>query len=185
MKEPKQYWPVDGQTKEIKQAVLAEYRGGFFHIPQNALEVHPLPPKEGFAVIAILDDSGKAINSEYIEDHRNTRIYDESDCTKSEVVFELGPIKDGYTQTKPLTDFDEWINNTWVTNESNKYIYDYALNDAKREVLYRQLTDTLEIEYARKVRQGKTGDALILSERIDELESKIKADNPWPIPPQA
>ncbi|ODS10912.1 hypothetical protein [Vibrio scophthalmi] len=181
----KVYYPIDKRTKAVLPPAEAEYRGGLYHIPKDALECEPLPQKQGFVVMAILNESGKAIGSEYTEDHRGTTIYDESDCTKSEVISELGPIKDEFTPDKPLTKFDERIEGTWVTNESNKYTHDYALNDANREKLYRQLTDPLEIEYARKVRQGKTEEAIILSGRINELESKIKADNPWPIPPQA
>ncbi|NOJ22176.1 hypothetical protein [Vibrio coralliilyticus] len=183
MKETKQYWPVGRHTKEIQQGVLAEYRGGIFHIPKNALEVQPLQPKQGFAVVAVFDKSGKAIDSEYIEDHRGVTIYDESDCTKSEVVSELGPIKEGFTPDKPLTEFDERIEGVWVTNLSNKYIHDYAQVDATRSALYTQLTDPLESELARKQRQGKTDEVQMLSERINELEAKIKAESPYPEAP--
>ncbi|EGU33932.1 hypothetical protein VII00023_17404 [Vibrio ichthyoenteri ATCC 700023] len=181
----KKYWPINKTTLEVLSMCKAEYRGGLYHIPKDALESEPLPPKQGFAVVAVLDESGKAIDSEYIEDHQGTMIYDESDCTKSEMVSELGPIKEGFTPDKPLTEFDERTNGVWVTNETNKYLHDYASTDAKREASYRQLTDKLEIEYARKVRQGKTEEALILSERINELESQIKENNPHPTPPQA
>ena len=188
MKEPKQYWPVDGHTKEIQQAVLAEYRGGIFHIPKDALEVKPLPPKEGFAVVAILDDSGKAIDSEYIEDHRGTTIYDESDCTKSEVVSELGLIKGGFTPDKPLTIFDERIDDKWVTNESNKYIAEYDRVDSTRRALYSQMVSPLMEEASMKQLIG-TEEALL---EVQELQTqalaareKIQADNPWPTPPEA
>lgn len=181
MKE-KIYYPISKQTKEVLAPVKAEFRGGMYHIPKDALEFEPLPSKQAFAVVAVLDGSGKAVDSKYIEDHRGMTIFDESDCTKSEVVSKLGPIKDGFTPDKPLTIFDKRTNGIWVTDENNKYIYDYASTDANREASYRKLTDSLEIEYARKIRQGKTEEALILSVRINELEAKIKADNPWPTP---
>ncbi|MDA0148866.1 hypothetical protein [Vibrio sp. LaRot3] len=180
----KKYWPINKTTREVLAMCEAEYRGGMFHIPKNALQSAPLPPKQGFAVIAVFDESGKAIASEYIEDHRGATIYDESDCTKSKVVSELGKIKEGFTPDKPLTEYDERTNGEWVTNESNKYIHDYALVDAKRAALYSELTDPLETEYARKVRQGKNEEAQILDDRIDELELKIKSENPYPTPPR-
>ncbi|NRB68758.1 MAG: hypothetical protein HRU48_15525 [Vibrio sp.] len=182
-KDVKYYYPIDKQTNELLPSVTAEYRGGMYHIPRDALQSEPLPPKQGFAVVAVLDESGKAIDSEYIEDHRGATIYDESDCTKSEVVSELGPIKEGFTPDKPLTEFDERIEGVWQTNLSNKYIHDYAQVDATRSALYTQLTDPLESELARKQRQGKTDAVKVLSERINELEAKIKAENPYPTAP--
>ncbi|AQM21491.1 hypothetical protein [Vibrio anguillarum] len=184
MIEPKQYWPVDGHTKEIQQAVLSEYRGGIFHIPKDALEVQPLPPKEGFAVVAILDDSGKAIDSEYIEDHRGTTIYDESDCTKSEVVSELGPIKGGFTPDKPLTIFDERIDDKWVTNESNKYIAEYDVVDSKRRALYTQISDPLYFEAYRAKDDGDIAKYEDFKAQADAAVDKIKTENPWPINPE-
>ena len=187
MTEPKQYWPVDGQTKEIQQAVLAEYRGGIFHIPQNALEVQPLPPKQGFAVVAILDESGKAIDSEYIEDHRGTTIYDESDCTKSEVVSELGPIKAGFTPDKPKTEFDERINGVWVTNESNKYIAEYNQVDDARRAAYFQVVTPLIDEAKIKRDLIKTPEAIAEADELEQqalvARQKIQTENPWPTPP--
>lgn len=182
MKE-KIYYPIDEQTKELLIPVKAKYRGGMYHIPRDALQSEPLPPKQGFAIKAVLDESGRAIDSEYIEDHRGTTIYNKSDCTKSEVVFELGPIKESFTHDKPLTEFDERIKGAWVTNLSNKYIHDYAQVDATRSALYTYLTDPLESELARKQRQGETDEVQVLSDRINKLEAKVKAENPYPKPP--
>ncbi|KZX57492.1 hypothetical protein A3712_04505 [Vibrio sp. HI00D65] len=92
-------------------------------------------------------------------------------------------ITDEYTIQKPTTQWDEWIDESWVTNLSNKYIHDYAQVDATRSALYTQLTDPLENELARKQRQGKTDAVQMLDERINELEDKIKAENPYPEAP--
>lgn len=183
MKGQKQYWPVDWQTKEIQQAVLAEYRGGIFHIPKNALEAQPLPPKQGFAVIAVLDESGKAIDSEYIENHRGITVYDESDCTKSEIVSELGPIKVGFTPDKPNTEFDERINGAWVTNESNKYIAEYDQVDNARRAAYREVSDPLYMEAWRKESKGLTDEATAFRQQADAAVELIQSDHPWPTPP--
>ncbi|MEL7291504.1 MAG: hypothetical protein AAGJ88_04195 [Pseudomonadota bacterium] len=88
-----------------------------------------------------------------------------------------------YTLEKPLTQWDEWIDDCWVTNLSNKFIHDYAQVDATRSALYTQLTDPLESELARKQRQGKNDAVQVLSDRINELEAKIKAENPYPDSP--
>lgn len=54
MKDQNQYWPIDCQTKEIQQAVLAEYRGGMYHIPKGALTVEPLPPKKALLLLHLM-----------------------------------------------------------------------------------------------------------------------------------
>ncbi|NRF28921.1 hypothetical protein [Vibrio coralliilyticus] len=102
---------------------------------------------------------------------------------ESKVFDDASMVAGEYTLEQPLTQWDEWINDSWVTNVSNKYIHDYAQVDATRSALYTQLTDPLESELARKQRQGKTDEVQMLSERIDELEAKIKAENPYPEAP--
>ena len=186
-KEVKYYYPIDKLTNEVLAPVKAEYRGGMYHIPRDALQSEPLLPKQGFAVVAVLDDSGRAINSEYIEDHRGTTIYDESDCTKSEVVSELGPIKDGFTPDKPQTEFDERINGAWVTNESNKYIAEYNKVDDARRAAYLQIVTPLIDEAKIKRDLIKTPEAIAEAEELDKqilaARQKIQTENPWPTPP--
>lgn len=188
-KKQKIYYPIDKYTKEVLAPVKADYRGGLYHIPKDSLESEPLPPKQGFAVVAILDESGMAIDSEYIEDHRGMTIYDESDCTKSEVVCELGSIKDGFTSDKPLTIFDERINGQWVTNTSNKYIAEYNQVDDARRAAYFQTVTPLIDEAKIKRDLIKTPAAIAEAEQLEQqalaARQKIQAENPWPTPPQS
>ncbi len=109
--------------------------------------------------------------------------YLKSDCSRVKEFIDKSVVTDEYTLVEPATLFDEWVNDAWVTNLSNKYIHDYAQVDTTRSALYTQLTDPLESELARKQRQGKTNEVQILSERINELEAKIKAENPYPEAP--
>lgn len=183
----KVYYPIDKQTKEVLGPVKAEYRGGMYHIPKDALQSEPLPSKQGFAVVAILDESDTAIDSEYIEDHRGTTIYDESNCTKSETVSEIGPIKAGFTPDKPQTPFDEWINDAWVTNESNKYIAEYNQVDDARRAAYFQVVTPLIDEAKIKRDLIKTPEAIAEADELEQqalaARHKIQTENPWPTPP--
>ncbi|MFA0054949.1 hypothetical protein [Vibrio echinoideorum] len=178
------YYPIDNKTQEVLNPVKAEYRGGLYHIPKDALESEPLSPKQGFAVVAVLDESGKAIDSEYIEDHRGKTIDDESDCTNSESVFELGLVKAGFTIEQPSTQFDEWINGVWVTNQSNKYIAEYNHADDVRRGLYSQICDPLKSEAIDKADDGYNDEANALKRQAREAKKKIQAEHPWPTPPQ-
>ncbi|RSD30710.1 hypothetical protein [Vibrio pectenicida] len=177
------YYPIDKQTREILPHVNADYRGGIYHIPRDALQSEPLPPKQGFAVVAIVDDLGLA-SSEYTEDNRGTTIYDESDCTKSEVVSELGPIREGFTPDKPLTAFDERINDAWVTNQSNKYIVEYDQVDSARRAAYREVSDPLYMEAWRKESKGLVDEAAAFRQQADAAVELIQAEHPWPTPPE-
>ncbi|PTP01521.1 hypothetical protein CWO17_15610 [Vibrio sp. 10N.286.45.A3] len=177
------YYPIDKQTQEILAPVRAEYRGGVYHIPRDALQSEPLQPKQGFAVVAVLDESGDAIDSEYIEDHRGVTIYDESDCTKSEVVSELGPVNDGVTLDKPSTPWDEWINNAWITNKSNQHIAEYNQVDNVRRGLYTQVCDPLFAEANIKRLQGCEDDARAIEAQALAARDNIQTENPWPTPP--
>ncbi|ARP40639.1 hypothetical protein [Vibrio syngnathi] len=178
------YYPIDNKTQEVLNPVKAEYRGGMYHIPKDALESEPLPTKQGFAVVAVFDESGKAINSKYIEDHRGTTIYDESDCTRIQTIRELGPIDDAWTQEKPSTQFDEWINGVWVTNQSNKYIAEYNHVDDVRRGLYSQICDPLKSEAIDKADDGYNDEANALKRQAREAKKKIQAEHPWPTPPE-
>jgi hypothetical protein len=176
------YWPINKLTNEVLPFCVAKSK---WNIPRNVLTKEPLPSKVGFVVIAVFNESDNAIDSEYIEDHRGTMIYDESNCTKSEVVSEFGPIKEGFTPDKPLTEFDERIDGVWVTNESDKYIAEYNQVDDARRAAYLQVVTPLIDEAKIKRDLIKTAKAVT---EADELERqalaarlKIQSENPWPV----
>ena len=107
------FYPVDPVTKEVSQiAIMSDMRGGVAHIPSNALNVKPLPEKQGFVVIATHDLTG----SEYLADFRNKTIYNktnETETIESKDVVELGEIESGWTLLQPLP-FSIWENEQWV-----------------------------------------------------------------------
>ncbi|WED23080.1 hypothetical protein L3Q72_06715 [Vibrio sp. JC009] len=181
----KYYWPVDANTKEVLAKRQAQFRGGIFHIPKNALLVEPLHAKDGLAVIASFDEVGNTIGSEYIEDYRGSTIYDESNCTKSEVVSKLGPIKEGFTQDKPLTEYDERFNSKWVTNLQAQYDAELIRVDSIRKQQYNQHVDPKISEAQIKHLQGNATEAAELEQLALSERERIQQENPWPVPPTA
>ncbi|HBN6942048.1 TPA: hypothetical protein L3323_001301 [Vibrio cholerae] len=177
------YYPIDKQTREVLAPVKAEYRGGIHHIPRDAFQLEPLPPKQGYGVIAVLDESGKAVDSEYIEDHRGTVIYDTADCTVSETVNELGPIKEDFTDKKPNSRWDKWIDGEWVTDLSAQYIDEFNVIDNIRRSLYVQVVDPLIAEAVIKRLKGNEAEALELEKQGLAAREKIQLENPWPVNP--
>lgn len=92
-------------------------------------------------------------------------------------------ITDDYTKDEPATQWDEWINNAWVTNQSNKYIAEYNQVDDKRRTLYALMCDPLKMEAMDLMDEGKETEARQLKLQALAAKQKIKAEHPWPTPP--
>jgi len=170
------YWNIDPETREV----LGEVTADKWNTPRNALLTKPLPSKEGYLVVAKADLSG----SEYIEDNRGKTVYLKSDCTRIQTIRELGPIDESWTQEKPLSLFDEWINDTWMTNESNKYIAEYNQVDSARRSAYSEVSDPLYMEAWRKESKGLGDEAAAFRQQADAAVELIQAEHPWPTPPE-
>ncbi|MFN3014446.1 hypothetical protein ACK1CN_00775 [Vibrio coralliilyticus] len=183
----KHYWLWDKETKVVaRKAIKAQFRAGQHHIPRSALKVEPKPKKEGFKVIVVLVN-GLPTGTEYIEDHIGKVIFDKSDCTEFKSVEKLGAIPDGWTFVEPKTPFDEWINDNWVTNESNKYIAEYNQIDDVRRAAYFQVVTPLIDEAKIKRDLIKTPEAIAEADELEQqalaARQKIQTENPWPTPP--
>ncbi|MGF1805853.1 hypothetical protein L4C31_11450 [Aliivibrio sifiae] len=146
--------------------------------PQELPESYSLiePPKsdEGF-VVQLIDDAWQQI-----EDHREQLIYDCSDCTLYEEVEVIGVIKEGFTLNKPLTPYDEWIDNQWITNQSNKHIADFNQIDEMRRGLYSRACDPLIAEANIKRLQGDEQAALDMEAQALAARLEIQHQYPWP-----
>ncbi|WP_375750956.1 hypothetical protein [Vibrio sp. HN007] len=109
----------------------------------------------------------------YLKQDRTPKVFEDNSLVSSK-----------YTLLEPATQYDEWDGEQWLTNLSNQYIAEYAQVDVTRESLYRTQTDPLENKARRLERNGATAEELqVYYDRINELVTKIKADNPWPSPP--
>lgn len=96
-------------------------------------------------------------------------------------------VTDEYTLEKPLTQWDEWINNAWVTNESNKYIAEYNLVDDARRAAYFQMVTPLIDEAKIKRDLINTPESIAEADELEQqalaARQKIQTENPWPTPP--
>lgn len=91
-------------------------------------------------------------------------------------------VTDDYTLLKPSTQFDEWLNDAWVTNEQAQYEAQVQQVDATRRALYLNV-DALRNEAAmiRSVEADETK-AADYDEQAKALYLKIRDENPWPEP---
>lgn len=88
-----------------------------------------------------------------------------------------------YTKDEPVTQWDEWINNAWVTNQSNKYVSEYNQTDEIRRQLYSRMCDPLIAEAQIKRLSGNKAEADISEAQALAARAKIQAEHPWPTPP--
>lgn len=179
-----QYWLFNKETLIINQtALIARCVAGQYQIPRTALLKQPLEEKDGYQVCAVLDANGYAIDSEYVEDHRDKTIYQTQDCKQSKTVEKLGSIEDGWTLLKPTTQFDEWIDGEWITNKQRQYEAELLQVESTRRALYTNV-DALrnEASMIRTVEKDEAKAADYEQQAI-ALYLKIRDENPWPTPP--
>ncbi|WP_417883026.1 hypothetical protein [Vibrio rumoiensis] len=176
-----QYWDFNEETLIINQNGLPiKKRAGQDLYPRTALLTKPLEPKDDYQVLAVLDANGCAIDSEYVEDHRGKTIYNTQDCKQSKIVEKLGVIEDDWTLLKPSTQFDEWIDSEWVTNEQMEYEAQVQQVDAIRRALYLNV-DALRNKAAMiRVLEADETKAADYDEQAKALYLKIRNENPWP-----
>lgn len=93
-------------------------------------------------------------------------------------------VTDDYTLDKPTTQFDEWLDNAWVTNEQAQYEAQVKQVDATRRSLYLNV-DALRNEAAmiRMIEENETK-AVDYDAQAKALYLKIRDENPWPEPPE-
>ena len=120
-------YKYDIQTKEFIQELEINEAYGT-NLPFTTT-VKPLTKKEGFAVCF------NGTKWEYIEDNRNTVVYNKETKQESKVDY-LGEIKDEHTLLIPKQ-FDEWdyTQNKWIENIEKKETYRIQQIKSKAEEL--------------------------------------------------
>ncbi|MCX9475935.1 hypothetical protein IG551_15925, partial [Vibrio cholerae] len=97
----------------------------------------------------------------------------------------LGKIKEGFTDKKPKTRWDKWIDGEWVTDLSAQYIDEFNAIDNTRRSLYAQVVDPLIAEAVVKRLKGNEAEALELEKQGLAAREKIQLENSWPVNPEA
>ncbi|MBD1572470.1 hypothetical protein HC725_04155 [Vibrio sp. S17_S38] len=164
----KSYWDSEGN-----ELIISDYN---FTLPENHTFTKPPTDKQGF-VIRLVDNEWQ-----YIADYREQVIYDCTDATHSELMQELGDIPDDYTLKEPSTQYDEWKNEEWITNQDNKYIGDFNQVDETRRQLYARICDPLISEANIKRLQGWEDEATDMENQALAARIEIQNSNPWPEP---
>ncbi|WP_158125262.1 hypothetical protein [Vibrio fluvialis] len=169
------YWTINKETREV----IGSGDTDKWNMPRNVLLIEPLPPKEGFAVVATADLKG----TEYVADHRGKTIYNTAKPLESKQVKDLGDIEEGWTLTQPPHQYVTWSEelDDWQIDTQAKYEAEYQQVNNTRESLYVQMVDRLnnEAKMIRRV-EGNEAKAAEYEAQADAAYLKIRADNPWP-----
>ena len=157
-------YKYDTQTKEFTQELEINEAYGT-NLPFTT-DIKPLAKKEGFAVC--FNDT----KWEYIEDNRNTAVYNKETKQESKIDY-LGVIKDDVTTLKP-EQFDIWDydNNVWMLDLITKDKNDLEIKIAEAQ----QYLDKTDHKFYNGYKP-KEGEDLVEIERLrDEAREFIRAN---------
>lgn len=120
----------------------------------------PLTKKDGFAICF------NGIKWEYVEDNRNTTVYNKETKEESKIDY-LGKIKDDVTTLKP-EQFDKWDyeTNNWIEDVNLKKQYEYNQWKAERQ----SKVDNIEVELNGVVYQGDETSQTRVARAVSAME---------------
>ncbi|ELI5739147.1 hypothetical protein RRK58_003162 [Vibrio fluvialis] len=183
------YYIYDKETLIVNQEGISTTRfSALPEYPRNALLIKPFPEKEGFVVRVCDFENGRPTATEYVADHRGKAIYNKTNPLESKTVKDLGEIEEGWILTKPPHQYVTWSEelSDWEVDNQAKYEAEVQQVTNTRESLYVQLVDRLnnEAKMIRRV-EGDETKAAEYEAQADAAYLKIRADNPWPVAPEA
>ncbi|EKT4871057.1 tail fiber assembly protein [Escherichia coli] len=177
----------NGETMEFTSASL-EYLPVGVGVPGNSCVDAPISKKDGFAVCRTADLTGW----EYVADHRGETVYSTA-TSKPVTISQLGEYPEGTTTIAPLTPYDKWDGEEWVTDTDAQHRAAVEAAETQRQ----SLIDTamasikliqLKLQAGRKLTQTETTRLNVVLDYIDAVEATDTSTAPdviWPELPEA
>ncbi|HCO6713760.1 TPA: tail fiber assembly protein, partial [Escherichia coli] len=119
----------DGVTREYI-GLAVEYLPVGVGVPGNSCVDAPISKKDGFAVCRTADLTGW----EYVADHRGEIIYS-TETGESKEITAPGDYPENTTTIAPLTPYDEWDGEKWVTDTVAQHSAAVGAAEAQRQSL--------------------------------------------------
>lgn len=180
-------YSYDGETREFISASV-EYLPVGVGVPGNSCVDAPISKKDGFAIRRSAD-----FNSwEYVPDHRGEIVYS-TETGESKEITVPGDYPENTTTIAPLTPYDKWDGEKWVTDTEAQH---NAAVDAA-EALRQSLIDAamtsisliqLKLQAGRKLTQAETTRLNAVLDYIDAVTATDTSTAPdviWPELPEA
>ena len=125
------------------------------------------------------------------EDHRGAVVYSTEDGVASTVDY-IGEIKQGFTKLMPVTRFDKWDGEKWVTDADAQHSAAVDAAEARRQSLIGAAMDSisliqLKLQAGRNLTQAEITSLNAVLDYIDAVEATDTSTAPdieWPLPPQ-
>ncbi|MBW8490599.1 tail fiber assembly protein [Escherichia coli] len=126
------------------------------------------------------------------EDHRNETVYSIENGAAVTVDY-IGAIKDGYVTLSPLTPYDKWDGEKWVTDTEAQHSAAVDAAEAQRQSLIDAAMASisliqLKLQAGRKLTQAETTRLNAVLDYIDAVEATDTSTAPdviWPELPEA
>ncbi|GCO40069.1 tail fiber assembly protein [Escherichia coli] len=177
----------NGETMEFTSASL-EYLPVGVGVPGNSCVDAPISKKDGFAVCRTADLTGW----EYVADHRGETIYSTA-TGKPVTISQLGEYPEGTTTIAPLTPYDKWDGEKWVTDTEAQYSAAVDAAEIQRQSLIDAAMASisliqLKLRAGRNLTQAETARLNAALDYIDAVMATDTSTAPnviWPELPEA
>ncbi|EIT0493123.1 tail fiber assembly protein [Escherichia coli] len=177
----------DGVTREYI-GLAVEYLPVGVGVPGNSCVDAPISKKDGFAVCRTADLTGW----EYVADHRGETVYSTT-TGKPATVSQLGEYQEGTTTKAPLTPYDKWDGEKWVTDTEVQHSAAVDAAEAQRQSLIDAAMASisliqLKLRAGRNLTQAETARLNAALDYIDAVEATDTSTAPdviWPELPEA
>ncbi|MCL7192937.1 tail fiber assembly protein [Escherichia coli] len=177
----------DGTTREYIGSSV-EYLPFGVGVPAHSCVDAPGSNKDGFAICRNADSTGW----EYVADHRGEIIYS-TETGESKEITALGDYPENTTTIAPLTPFDKWDGEKWVTDTEAQHSAALDAAEAKRQALIDAAMASisliqLKLQAGRKLTQAENTRLNAVLDYIDAVTATDTSTAPdviWPELPEA
>ncbi|ELQ6711439.1 tail fiber assembly protein [Escherichia coli] len=177
----------DGVTREYI-GLAVEYLPVGVGVPGNSCVDAPISKKDGFAVCRTADLTGW----EYVADHRGEIVYS-TETGESKEITAPGDYPENTTTIAPLTPYDKWDGEKWVTDTEAQHSAAVEAAEAQRQSLIDAAMASisliqLKLQAGRKLTQAETTRLNAVLDYIDAVEATDTSTAPdviWPELPEA
>ncbi|EEY6127057.1 tail fiber assembly protein [Escherichia coli] len=177
----------DGETREYI-STSSEYLAVGVGIPAHSCLDAPGSNKAGYAICRSVD-----LNSwEYVPDHRGETVYS-TETGESKEITSLGDYPENTTTIAPLTPYDKWDGEKWVTDTEAQHGAAVEAAEAQRQSLIDAAMASisliqLKLQAGRKLTQAETTRLNAVLDYIDAVTATDTSTAPdviWPELPEA
>ncbi|MBY8648525.1 tail fiber assembly protein [Escherichia coli] len=172
----------NGETREYISSSV-EYLPFGVGVPGNSCVDAPISKKDGFAVCRTADLTGW----EYVADHRGEIVFS-TETGESKEITALGDYPENTTTIAPLSPYDKWDGEKWVTDTEAQHSAAVDAAEAQRQSLIDAAMASisliqLKLQAGRKLTQAETTRLNAVLDYIDAVtatDTSTAPDINWP-----